>query len=65
MPTLRMSEIRSMKPEERVKKLEELRTELFRLRTASAMGNVENPARIREMRRAIARLLTVEREGGS
>jgi large subunit ribosomal protein L29 len=65
LPVLRMSEIRSMKPEERAKKLEELRAELFRLRTASAMGNVENPARIREIRRAIARLLTVEREARS
>lgn len=62
LPVLRMSEIRSMGPEERAKKLGELRTELFRLRSSSAMGNVENPARIKEIKRAIARLLTVERE---
>jgi len=63
MPILRPSEIRKMKPEERVKKLRELRTELMKLRAVvKAGGSVENPARIRELRRAIARLLTIMRE---
>jgi len=63
MPILRMSEIRDMSPEERRKKLAELRTELMRLRTmVKAGGSVDNPARIRELRRTIARILTVERE---
>ena len=52
-----------MKPEERVKKLRELRAELMKLRAVvKAGGSVENPARIRELRRAIARLLTIMRE---
>ncbi|MEM2864440.1 MAG: 50S ribosomal protein L29 [Candidatus Bathyarchaeia archaeon] len=52
-----------MKPEERVKKLRELRVELSKLRTTiESGGTVENPARIREIRRAIARILTVQRE---
>ncbi|MBS7645133.1 50S ribosomal protein L29 [Candidatus Bathyarchaeota archaeon] len=63
MPLLRMKEIREMKPEERVKKLRELRVELSKLRTTiESGGTVENPARIREIRRAIARILTVQRE---
>ncbi|MEM3044175.1 MAG: 50S ribosomal protein L29 [Candidatus Bathyarchaeia archaeon] len=58
-----MKEIREMKPEERVKKLRELRVELSKLRTTiESGGTVENPARIREIRRAIARILTVQRE---
>jgi len=63
MPILRPSEIRKMNPEERVKKLRELRAELMKLRAVvKAGGSVENPARIRELRRAIARLLTIMHE---
>ncbi|RLI33004.1 50S ribosomal protein L29 [Candidatus Bathyarchaeota archaeon] len=63
MPILRVREIREMTPEERRKKLRELRAELSRLRTmVRAGGAVENPMRIRELKRAIARILTVMRE---
>ncbi len=63
MPILRMKDIRRMTPEERMRKLMELRTELVRLRTViKAGGAVENPSRIRELRKAIARILTVENE---
>lgn len=59
MPILRKREIRQLLPEERDKKLTELRTELTKLRTSvKAGGNVENVGRIRELRRTIARLLT-------
>jgi len=52
-----------MLPEEREKKLTELRTELVHLRTMVASGGtVENPGRIKELRRTIARLLTIEAE---
>jgi len=50
-----------MLPEERRKKLTELRAELIRLRTTVASGgSVENPGRIRELKRTIARILTLE-----
>ena len=63
MPLIRLKEIDDMSSEERTKKVVELRAELSRLRTmVSAGGAVENPARIRELRKAIARTLTVERE---
>jgi len=63
MPLLRMEQIRAMSPEERKKKLDELMAELMRLKAMIAAGGaVENPARIRELRRAIARILTVQRE---
>ncbi|RLI28290.1 MAG: 50S ribosomal protein L29 [Candidatus Hecatellales archaeon] len=46
-----------------MKKLEELKAELMKLRTdVKAKGRVENPAALRELRRSIARILTVERE---
>jgi large subunit ribosomal protein L29 len=63
MPILRLKDARSMSNEDRRKRLDELRTELSRLRTTvKAGGAIENSARIRELRRAIARLLTVEGE---
>jgi large subunit ribosomal protein L29 len=63
MPIVRIKDLNGMSTSDRTKKLTELRTELSRLRTmVSAGGSVENPARIREIRKAIARILTVERE---
>lgn len=61
MPILRKRELKEMLPEERRKKLTELRAELIRLRTTVASGgSVENPGRIRELKRTIARILTLE-----
>jgi large subunit ribosomal protein L29 len=52
-----------MSNEDRRKKLDELRTELMRLRTMiKAGGAVENFSRIRELRKTVARVLTVEGE---
>lgn len=62
MARLKASEIRSMSREERLKRLRELRSELMtaKMRTASGLG--ENTKAVRELKRAIARILTVERE---
>lgn len=63
MPILRTKDIRAMSSEDRRKKLMELRTELLRLKTmVKAGGAIENPARVRELRKAIARILTIENE---
>ncbi len=61
MPVLRKRDIDQMLPEERTKKITELRAELTTIRTSvKAGGIVENPARIRELRKTVARLLTSE-----
>ena len=63
MPILRLKEIRGMSAEDREKKVSELRAELARLKTmVRAGGAVENPARIRELRKTIAKILTIENE---
>lgn len=63
MPIQRKREIRQQLPEEREKKLAELRTELVKLRTSvRAGGNVDNVGRVKELRRAIARILTISHE---
>ena len=63
MPILRIKEIDAMSSEDRAKKLSELRAELARLRTmVRAGGAVENPARIRGLRKTIAQIHTIETE---
>lgn len=56
------SAIREMTPEELSSKLRSDREELLALRLRKNMGQVENPARIRTLRREIARIETVVRE---
>ena len=63
MPIIRMKEIAAMTPQEREQKLIDLRVELTRIRTmVKAGGAVENPTRIRLLRKTIAQILTVENE---
>jgi large subunit ribosomal protein L29 len=63
MAILRNIEIRAMSSEERRKKIAELQTELVRLKTmVKAGGSIENPSRIRELRKTVARLLTIDNE---
>jgi len=60
---LRADEVRSMNLEEAKAKLRELRAELARERAIrKGGGSSENPMRARELRKAIARILTVIRE---
>jgi large subunit ribosomal protein L29 len=50
-----------MSSRQREEKISELRTELARLRTmVKAGGSVDNPSRVRELRKTIARILTIE-----
>lgn len=63
MPIVRIKEIRNMSHQDRTKRLEDMRTELMRLRTMiRAGGTIENPARVRQLRKAIAKILTIEHE---
>ncbi len=63
MPILRIKEIRDMSKDDRQKRIGDLRTELLRLKTMiGAGGTIENPARVKQLRRAIAKVLTVNNE---
>ena len=63
MPILRLKDIREMASDERRKKLDELKTELTRLKTmVKAGGSIDNPARVPVLRKTIARILTIENE---
>jgi large subunit ribosomal protein L29 len=56
---MKMSELRELSIEEVNAKLEELREEAFNLRFNKAMNRLENPGRIKEVRRDIARINTL------
>ena len=63
MAILRTSEIRAMAAEERADELETLKSELVRERAlTSAGGAPDNPGRIGEIRRTIARIKTIQHE---
>ncbi|HXX72320.1 MAG TPA: 50S ribosomal protein L29 [Candidatus Acidoferrales bacterium] len=55
--------MRQLLPEEREKRLAEMRTELVKLRTTvKAGGNIDNVGRIKELKRTVARILTIQNE---
>jgi large subunit ribosomal protein L29 len=51
-----------MNDDELARHLEESRQELFNLRFQGATGALENPARLRLVKREIARILTIQNE---
>ncbi|MEF8891268.1 MAG: 50S ribosomal protein L29 [Haloferacaceae archaeon] len=62
---LHAEEIRDMTPAEREAELAELETELLNARAVQAAGGApDDPGRIGELRRTIARIKTIQREEG-
>ena len=57
-----IQELRGMEPEEVAGKVHQLKEELFHLRCKLALGRIENPMHIRQVRRDVARARTVLRE---
>lgn len=59
---MKIREIRDLTDDELEEKLKEARVELFNLRFQLVTGQLDNPLKIREVRKGIARLQTVIRE---
>ena len=59
---MKASEIREMNAEEIHRKVSDLREELFNLRFQHEIGQLENPQRMKQTKRDIARLETIVRE---
>ena len=62
MRHVKNNEIRNLSNEEILAKIEEYKEELFNLRFSQATGNLEHPARIKELRKLVARMKTILRE---
>jgi large subunit ribosomal protein L29 len=56
---VRMAEVRELDVEELKRRVSETRRELFNLRFQHATGQLENTGQLKEVRKNIARLLTV------
>ncbi len=59
---MKAKELRDLSAEELEKKLADLKEELFNLRFQLATGQLENPMRVRDVRKDIARVKTVMQE---
>ena len=59
---MKPSELRELDVDELRRKLAELRDQLFKLRFQHELGQLENSAKLRNVRRDIARIETVIRE---
>ena len=56
---MKASEVRELDTRELNSRLKSLKEELFNLRFQHATGQLENPIRLREVKRSIARVKTV------
>ena len=59
---MKVNEIRDLSAEELNQKLASLKEELFNLSFQLATGQLENPMRIKEVKKTIARIKTVQTE---
>ena len=59
---MKANEIRDMNTDEQKAKLVDLKQTLFNLRFQHEIGQLENPVKIKEIKRDIARIKTVIRE---
>ena len=62
MPHVKAHAMKEMTLDEIQQRVTDLREELFNLRFRNSMRQLDNPLKIRESRREMARLLTVLRE---
>ena len=56
MKARELKELRTSNPQDLIKKLGDLKAELFNLRFQLATGQLENPMRIREVKKSIAQI---------
>ncbi|MBE3591293.1 MAG: 50S ribosomal protein L29 [Firmicutes bacterium] len=59
---MKARDIAELTDEELARKVLDLKAELFNLRFQKATGQLDNPMRLREVRRDIARVLTIQRQ---
>ena len=59
---MKVDEIRGLSADELTEKLASLKEELFVLRFQHATGQLDNPMRIKDVKKTIARIKTIQRE---
>jgi large subunit ribosomal protein L29 len=65
MAIIKKSDLNKMSKTELDKKMNELKRELLKVETQKSMGMVpDNPGRVRELRKTIARIMTIKKRRG-
>lgn len=59
---MKAKKLRELTDEELIKKVDDYKEELFNLRFQLATGQLDNPMRIREVKKNIAKIKTIQRE---
>ena len=59
---MKIKEIRKLSDEELAKKITDSKKELFELRMKHATGSLDKPSDLRNLRKTVARLLTIQKE---
>jgi len=59
---MKTADVRELSEKERQEKVDDLQQEYFNLKFQLATGKIENPSRLRLIRRDIARIKTIQRE---
>ncbi|OEU66552.1 MAG: 50S ribosomal protein L29 [Desulfobacterales bacterium PC51MH44] len=59
---MKASEIKDLSMEEKLRKVDDLKEELFNLRFQHEIGQLENPQKMKQAKRDIARVKTIIRE---
>lgn len=59
---VKLKDLKAMSREDRLRLLNDLRSELIKLETQRGRGVVDNPGRMRYVKKLIARILTIEHE---
>lgn len=62
MPTLKAKDLRSLSQDELGERAEAIRKELFQLRSDAKLAKLENLMKLKDKRRELAKILTVQRE---
>lgn len=62
---MKVEEIRGLSEKDREEKIVDINQEIFNLRLQLATGKIENPSRLRHLRRDVARLKTIQNEVGT
>ena len=59
---MKVKEINEMTMEELEQKLRDIRKEQFNLQLQQVSGQLENPARVKDLRRMVARIKTIQNQ---
>lgn len=59
---MKIGDVRAKSDDQLASQLQQLKREQLNLRFQRATGQLEKPSRVREVRRAVARVMTVQRE---